>query len=501
MCATALYFAIFATAGRVRGQSADVGACGPPPPPKPANVSAAEGLPPLPLPVVPQRRTEQKKPPRPPVIAVKIVTGTPHDWATDPNDLNNLLVWMKSKLGVNFTHDEKRLEQVDLEASDVPVLYRTGHNAFAFNASQRARLRAYLLRGGMIIFDACCGRRAFADSARREIAQILHDHELKPIGLDHPIFNCYYQNAGWVRFTPHSLVEDPNLTSPGLSGIEGIEIACRLAVVFSPHDLSCGWDMHTHSLPGTTYIHSDNALKIGANFMAYATAMRDMRVSLAESKAYVDAEPTRADKFRVGQVIHEGDWNPDPVGLRNLLDTVGQGTALKISFDTEPVRLEPAALSRYPFVYMTGHGSFAWTDAQVAALRQYLLNGGFLFADACCGRQKFDAAFREQMAHVLRPAQTGPVLAPLPASHPLFAIQHQITAVQFTDAAVAQYANRIGSRPRLESAAVGGRTAVIYSPIALNVGWRLKRVPYAIAYEPRSALELGVNVVMYAISQ
>ena len=31
--------------------------------------------------------------------------------------------------------------------------------------------------------------------------------------------------------------------------------------------------------------------------MAYATATRDMSISLADAKAYVDAEPTKADKF------------------------------------------------------------------------------------------------------------------------------------------------------------------------------------------------------------
>ena len=94
-----------------------------------------------------------------------------------------------------------------------------------------------------------------------------------------------------------------------------------MLVVFSPHDLSCGWDMHTHELGDCSYIESEDSLKIGANLVAYATATRDLNVSLADAKTYVDAEPTKADKFRVGQIVHEGDWNPDPVGLRNLLDT------------------------------------------------------------------------------------------------------------------------------------------------------------------------------------
>ncbi len=49
--------------------------CKPLPAPKPpAQMSSGEGVPPLPLPAVPQRRTEKKNPPRPPVLAVKIIT-------------------------------------------------------------------------------------------------------------------------------------------------------------------------------------------------------------------------------------------------------------------------------------------------------------------------------------------------------------------------------------------------------------------------------------------
>ena len=476
--------------------------CGPTPqPPRPAQASAAEGLPPLPLPVVPQRRTEKKNPPRPPVIVSKIRTSRIEDWGTDLNDINNLLAWMKSKLEVNFTYEEKMLHEIPLESGEVPVLYRTGHHGFKFTPAERNRLRRYVLHGGVIIFDACCGRRAFSDSVRKEIQEILPDHKLKPIPFDHPIFNCYYENAGYVRFTNHTRMQRAGLASPGPSGIEGVEVACQMAVVFSPHDLSCGWDMHTHALLGTSHIESEDALKIGANFMAYVTATRDAGVGLAEAKRYVDATPTRTDKFRVGQLVHEGDWNPDPVGLRNLLDTVGQTTALRISFATEPVEPILHRLSRFPFLYLTGHEDFVWSDAQVVALRQYLNNGGFIFAEACCGRQRFDLALRREMAKVLRSeANSRGRLTALAMDHPLYSCHHVIQKVRYSQTTLLRRASTRNGRPQLKAAMVNGRLAVIYSPVGLNVGWRLKNMPYAAHYEPRSALELGVNVVMYALS-
>jgi hypothetical protein len=480
----------------------EVGVCGPPPPPPPANASAAEGLPPLPLPATPQRRSEKKKPPRPPVIAVKIKTGELADWATDPNDINNLLIWMKASLGVNFTYDEKPLNEVDLEAGDVPVLYRTGHNEFSFSENERQRLRAYLLRGGMIIFDSCCGRKGFADSARKEIKLILPEYDLNPLGIDHPLFNCYYENAGTVRFTPSSLSNNPSLRSPGPCGIEGIEISCRSAVVLSSHDMSCGWDMHTHSFSDTSYIESEDALKLGANLMAYATATRDLSTSVAEAKLYKDATDTKADKFRVGQLVHEGYWNPDEVGLQNMLDTVGETTSLKVSFAVDAVRPTFEELSKYPFLYVTGHNDFRWSDAQVAAIKRYLANGGFILGEACCGREAFDLAFRREMAKVLK-ADDNPngVLRPLQVTHPVFAIQNKVSRVQFTEAARAKYGRKLSDNPLLDAALLDGRVAVLYSPIGMNAGWRVRPVPYSAAYEPKSALDLGVNIVVYALTQ
>lgn len=480
----------------------DIGPCGKPPPPKPAQASGAESMPPLPLPATPQRRTEKKNPPRPPVIVVKIRTQFEHDWDTDPNDINNLLIWMKSTLGVNFTWEAKTIEQLNLESGEVPVLYRTGHHAFHFTPQERQRIRNYVLRGGMIIFDACCGRKEFADSARAEIKAMFPDYPLKPIPMDHPVFNCYYQNAGLVRFTPATLKNFPDLRSPGPSGIEGIEVRCRMAVVFTPHDMSCGWDLHTHSTPGGSWIESDDALKIGANLMAYATATRNMTVTAADAKSYVDATKTRTDKFRVGQIVHAGDWNPDPVGLRNLLDTVGQTTSLKVSFDTVPIHATPAELTRCPFIYMTGHDDFHWSDDEVAALRQYLANGGFLFADACCGREKFDLAFRREVAKVLGNGNTKTGgLQPIPLNHPIYSIQNHITTVQLTQAANFRAQGQATNLPKLEYGALNGRMVVVYSPLSLNTGWRLHKVPYAVGYAPKSALEIGVNVVLYAMAQ
>ena len=466
----------------------DIGPCGKPPPPKPAQRAGAEGFAPLPLPVTPQRRTEKKKPPTPPVVVVKIKTGTPLDWATDQNDINNLLIWMQTKLKINFTYEEKMMSEIPLDAARLPMLYRTGHNAFSFSESERSALREYILKGGFMVFDTCCGKEEFADSVRKELAAIFPERPLQKLAPDHALYRCYY-DIPLVRYTP----------ATGISGsapppLEGIDIGCRTGVVFSPVDLSCGWDMHTHG--HCKGVYAEDSLKLGANLIAYATATKAMGASLAESRVFVDQERTRADKFRIGQVIHSGQWNPDPAGLSTLLDTVSGSSTMKVSFATQPMKLDSGELTAYPFIYMTGHNDFVLSSSEVAALRKYLQAGGFLMADACCGRKAFDAAFRREMERVL----PGHKMQAVDAKSPIFSVHNKISTVNYSQAAVVQRKLQSPGPPALEGVRVNGELAVVYSPYDLGCGWELKPHPYGIGYESADAIKLGVNIVLYAVT-
>jgi len=472
----------------VAGGVPDIGPCGKPPPPKPAQRAGAEGFAPLPLPATPQRRTEKKKPPTPPVVVVKIMTGTPLDWATDQNDINNLLIWMQTKLKISFTYEEKKFSEIPFDASRLPILYRTGHNAFTFSEGERSAIRDYILKGGFIIFDTCCGRKEFADSVRKEMAAIFPERPLKKLEPDHAIYRCYY-DVPLVRYT----------AAAGISGsapppLEGIDIGCRTGVVFSPYDLSCGWDMHTHQQCSGVY--AEDALKLGANLIAYATATKAMGASLAESRVYVDQEVSRADKFRIGQVMHGGQWNPDPAGLSTLLDTVSGTSSMKVSFATQPLKLDGEQLTSFPFIYMTGHTDFALSNAEVAALQKYLKAGGFLMADACCGRKAFDAAFRRELKRVLPEHK----LETLDPRHPLYSVHYKVGAVNYSQAAVVQGKVKSPGPAALEGITVNGELAVVYSPYDMGCGWELKPHPYGIGYESADAVKLGVNTVMYAVT-
>src|ERR1700722_13742633 len=151
-----------------------LGTCGPPPRKNPLRQTSAEGMPPLPLPAVPLRRSEPKAEPAPPLMIAKLEYGTTQDWNTDPGDVDNLMRHVRSAVGLWYGWKIMHLNELVAlhkagQQCKIPCLYISGHEAFDFTKEQRDAIIQYVLDGGTLLGDACCGRAEFANSFRTEI--------------------------------------------------------------------------------------------------------------------------------------------------------------------------------------------------------------------------------------------------------------------------------------------------------------------------------------------
>ncbi len=243
--------------------------CGPPPKAKPQSRTGGESFPPLPLPATPLRRTEKKKPPAPPSLIGKIALGRVRfvrrgaervqyrDWMTDPADLDSLLAWTNQKLGINYGKAEADFEHFSFDPRELPALLLfAGHNAFQLGDEVHERLVRYVLDGGMLIGDACCGWKDFNESFRREISAIFPDRPLRKLTPDDPLLSSFYKLG---KFTYQKADGSRYEDAPCL---EGITVGCRTAVVYSPADLTCGWDGHDH--PRGLRVVIDQVRQIGS---------------------------------------------------------------------------------------------------------------------------------------------------------------------------------------------------------------------------------------------
>jgi hypothetical protein len=459
------------------------------PKPPPAQVSSSEGMPPLPYPVVPQKRQERKNPPNPPVLLTKIRTADAEDWARTPHDLKKLLEWMSGEMGASFSSNIKTWSEVSINPRENPVLYRSGYKPFQLTPEEAGHMREYVRNGGTILFNALVGHPDFYQSAVDAARQILPENPVYRLRLDHPVFRSYHEIKE-VKYRQRAI--DDGVVSDNFPWIDGVDIDNRTAIIISRFDIAMGWEKNRHDSWG--YEDAD-ARKLGANLISYVTAMQEAGRSAGKSVELADAAGSKAGSLRIGWVAHAGPWKTRPAAMPMLLRKLNESTGAPVSFEWREVALSDASMFETPMLYLTGTTDFALGENERANLRQFLLKGGVLFAEAGDGRSSFDTAFRSEMAKAL---PENP-LTPVPADSSLFREPNLLPSVKARPALAAQIDNRRSTAPELFSAEVNGTTAVIYCPRDLSAGWEQAPAPYAIGYEAADSTALGVNILFHAL--
>jgi hypothetical protein len=137
--------------------------------------------------------------------------------------------------------------------------------------------------------------------------------------------------------------------------------------------------------------------------------------------------------FRSGFGGDGGSWAADyPWADINLSIRLGELTKTTVSHDQagdpQPliVRLTDPALFQCGFVMMTEVGTINISDEEAANLRQYLLKGGFLWADDFWGSYAWEN-WASEFSKVLPPNQYP--MRDLPRDHPLFRTQFNVDHV------------------------------------------------------------------------
>jgi len=468
---------------------------GPPPKAAPRHISGGESFPPLPLPATPLRRSERKKDPAPPKLVGKVVwgetatfadSGEIADWNLCPADLQSLLRGAGQALGVRYGSQSVSLATFEADPQTSPLLFVSGTRRLRMDAEQLAKLRLYVQRGGLLVFDSVAGSPWFTDSVRVTLAQLFPDRPLRRLPADHPLLHAAVDvdKAGFGRNPPGALPV-----------FEAIYVGCRVGVLLSPYGLGCGWDgRHVPGLPQAVYYDVETAGKLGVNLVAYALGYAETGLEEAKPELFgaADAAPP-SDELVFSQLTHAGHWDVHPGAAAALLRRAAGTLAVRVSLRRQAVDPSKDALTGRTFAWLTGLDDFRFDDAAIANLRRFLASGGTLVVSNGLGLASFDAAARRELARLL-PEQA---LKPIPADHALFSGGAlPIGEVHLTPAA--RLAHPKLAAPLLEGISIGGDLRVIYSPLDLEAGWTGCEHPMMRGYESDTALALGLNVLVYA---
>ena len=197
-----------------------------------------------------------------------------------------------------------------------------------------------------------------------------------------------------------------------------------------------------------------------------------------------------ADPFAIARVHYEGggDWYGDPSSLVNLQDYLSRTIGMETAEKEVNVKLTDVDLFSYPYLYMTGHGNVTFTEEEAARLRDYLLGGGFMHVDDNYG---LDESFRRELKKVFPEKD----LVELPFSHPIyhtvFSFPNGLPKIHEHDGEPAQGFAIVHN----------GRVVLFYSyQCDLGDGWEDLDVHNVPQEKHEAALQMGVNIVAYALS-
>jgi Domain of unknown function (DUF4159) len=199
----------------------------------------------------------------------------------------------------------------------------------------------------------------------------------------------------------------------------------------------------------------------------------------------------------IGEMGDDQDWHVHPHGDLNLIDSIRDQTSLNIEKKWCIAEISDLkSMVQYPFLFMHGEIAPTLSDTDRQNLREYLLRGGFLFAEDCvCGylhhgkspetNDFFFRAMKPELDNLI----PGVKLEQLQPDHPLFHCFYHFDA----------WPHMQGVRHGPWGLTYKKRLVALLSPSDLHCGWTNARW-----FEPGQgelAMQMGANIYLYAMTQ
>ena len=192
------------------------------------------------------------------------------------------------------------------------------------------------------------------------------------------------------------------------------------------------------------------------------------------------------------------DWNLHRRSMQNLVGRVERQWQRELSWQTVNLRRSTVVdLLEAPVLFLSGSQGLKLTPDDEAKLKEYINQGGFIFAEACdgdgCSGEQFDADFRALMKRLFPESS----LRRLPPDHAVWYAQERVNPKDL---------------PQDEKFWLWGldaccRTAVVYCPRSLSCRWELGHPYHSPAYpddvkrQIEACVRIGGNVLAYATNR
>ncbi len=396
---------------------------------------------------------------------------------------------------------EKILEEVG-GLLQSPVLYLNGHDKIVLTPVQEEIIKTYLDEGGFLLAEACCGDPVFAESFRELMQRLFPDNQLRKMPPEHAI---------WKMF--------PGITPLDFPNVEVLDRGCRTVCVFSPTPLAGYWEEQKYMPKDgqNPANRGEKAYCLARNIVAYATGMELPKPKLSMTKIVekggIEIGVTRSH-FKAAQLRLNGDPEPAPDALKNLMSYLRDNARLEVAQNTAVLQPHDVQLFRFKFNYMHGRKPLEFNEIQLENIQSNLQTGGLLLADAACGGYEqwkaFDKSFRD-MCTKMFPDQKLVVIQEKTEDgkeEPFFKIAREAGINLRSVRCRRELTNGKGPEPEmrpypvfLEGIKVDGRWVVIYSKYDIGCAIEGHKAADCLGYDKDSALRIASAVVLYSLKR
>jgi hypothetical protein len=187
--------------------------------------------------------------------------GWAHDYPTADRNLAAILDYITN---MRVRMDGSNI--LDLDDAGIfenPILYMSEPGYWTTTDEEARNLRAYMLKGGLIIFDDFEGDGHWRNLVA-QMRRAVPDHYFIPIDITHPIFHSFFDIK--VLDVPHPLVD----VSPGYFAMfDNNDPGGRMIALANwNNDLGDYWEWSAEGLYGSD--PTNDAYRLGVNYIVYA---------------------------------------------------------------------------------------------------------------------------------------------------------------------------------------------------------------------------------------
>ena len=388
------------------------------------------------------------------------------DWNLRPRDLANITYWIEQQTERRLNWQIVKLSAASVDdLHDSNIVYMTGKLPVSLKDEEKAKLKQFVEEGGIIIASAEGGDPFFSRTIRTLGEELFPGDKFKAIS-DNDVEP--YARTFAVRVKNKTLK------------VEGLGNGARLFMLLVPDgDLSA------------IYQHRDTnravAYQFFTNAFLYSIEKTATRFKGQTFIVRPDAQVATGKSLTIARLNYSGQWNPEPGGWPRLAAILRNQS--KVNLQVKEIKLGTDSLSGIGVAHLTGTEAVQFDDAQRAALKKYLDDGGLLLIDNCGGNPAFDISIRDELTKII-PDAASQLLSPLPPEHELFhSADGKAIEPQYRPFALPTL-GPLAKSFQLRGLTMNGKLAVLYSPQDLSIGLVGQPLDCITGYTPETATAL-----------